>query len=467
MRGSQLLAILLALLLPWPVAADPPAVATYDLDVEFIPDQHFLSARVTIRFDDVPDPSDTLTFFLHGELQVDSLAIGNRMAPVRQSPASYYYDYSLSARRVELEVSDHSLEEGLTVWYSGTMHASAARSPSDYMRIDSDGVFLRSYGYSLWFPVFLEQSRDSYAVSFPRARIRTPADFVSVFVGEHVATHVEAGTRITEWRADNVDLADAQCTARPFVTRTDCSFHVYYIDEPGSQETAQQVLAFTKEVTRFYRAHYRKTAAAGEIHIMEMPEYGNISSGNVVGISSDTWDNFEKETDPQITLAHELVHPFVQPPVGMADPIYALVIEGFPSYFHLLALRELLGEAFFSDFLSSREASYLRKRETGRDRRSRPLPPEKPIYEITPDEIGTYKDRFVLCDRVLLFLDFLRVRMGTEKFFQFTSELFQLDSLDRAAFRTTVLKYLPESGDDLHLWLETTMFPENLQRQRS
>jgi hypothetical protein len=200
---------------------------------------------------------------------------------------------------------------------------------------------------------------------------------------------------------------------------------------------------------------------------MQMPRFGDISSDNVAGISSDKWHNFDRETHSQTTLAHELVHPFVHVPVEMSDPIYAMVVEGFPSYFHLPALGELLGEGFYADFLKSSEAGYLRRRNAGKEKRSRSHPPEKPIYEITPDEIGTYKDRFVLCDRVLLFLDYLRVKMGDERFFEFTSELFQHDSLDRADFECVVLEHLPGAGEDLRLWLETTEYPERLRIPRS
>ena len=463
MKVVRVFGIALVLLLPWSLAADPIKVKTYDLDVEFFPDRHFMSASATIHFRDTSVPPDTLAFFLHGELRVDSLSVGKRALAAHQSSEFYYYDYSLIARRVELDVSGCSLGEGLTVWYSGYFHPSRARAPSDYMRIDGDGVFLRSYGYSVWFPVFLEQSRDSYAVSFSRARIRTPAEFVSVFVGDRTAASSEAGTRITEWRVEDVDLADVQCTARRFSVESEGDFHVYYLAEPESRDRARRILEFTRRLTGFYRAHYRETAVPGELHIMQMPQYGDISCDNVAGISADAWMSFEQETYPQITLAHELVHPFVQAPVEMADPIYALVTEGFPGYFHLLALRESLGEEFFGEFLQSREAGYVRGRETGRDRRSRLLPAERPIYEITPAEIGTYKDCFVLSDRAPLFLDYLRRRMGEEKFFEFAEELVRFDSLDRAAFENTVEKYLPGSGGDVRLWLETTEFPERFR----
>jgi hypothetical protein len=466
MKGVQLLGIALILFSASPAAAEQVKVSAYDLDVEFVPGRHFMSAAAGILFEDTPDRPDTLVFFLHGELVVDSLSIGDRMIAVRQSSEFYYYNYSLVARKVEIDIAGHALKRGLTVWYSGFFHPSRARTPSDYMRVDPDGVLLRSYGYSLWFPVFLEDGRDSYEVSFPRVRIRTPEDFVSVFVGERISARTESGTLETEWRAENVDLMHVQCTARRFAVESDGSYHVYYIDEPGSRDTARRIIEFTRSLTGFYRTHYRKTAAAGQIHIMQMPQFGDISSDNVAGISSDKWHNFDREIHSQTTLAHELVHPFVQLPVEMADPIYALVVEGFPSYFHLPALGELLGEEFYSDFLKSRENRYLRLRDAGRKRQSRSLPPEKPIYEITPDEIGTYKDRFVLCDRVLLFLDYLRARMGDDRFFAFTSELFQLDSLDRADFERVVLEHLPGAGEDLHLWLETTDYPERLRIPR-
>jgi hypothetical protein len=196
---------------------------------------------------------------------------------------------------------------------------------------------------------------------------------------------------------------------------------------------------------------------------MQMPEYGDISSGNVVGINSENWCNLANNPWATFTLAHELVHPFVMRGPPKADPFYALVIEGFPSYFYLPVLAEVQGEEFYSGLLERYyEAGYLKKRRDGTDLRDRPVPAEKPILEITAEEIGTYKDAFVLSDRVILMCNYIRARLGKERFFDFTRDLFGRESIDRGVFERVVLEYLPDAKDDLRVWLETTEYPDRL-----
>jgi len=74
--------------------------------------------------------------------------------------------------------------------------------------------------------------------------------------------------------------------------------------------------------------------------------------------------------------------------------------------------------------------SHIERRRTGLDNHGRELPLEKPLYEIRADEIGVYKDRFVLHDRAPPFLDWLRRPMGETGFFEWARQLFALDSLD-------------------------------------
>jgi len=80
---------------------------------------------------------------------------------------------------------------------------------------------------------------------------------------------------------------------------------------------------------------------------MQMPQFGDISSGNVSGISTKIWADFNQYNWPKQVLAHELVHSFVQYPLSQTNQLFALMTEGFPSYFHLPVLAELLGENWY------------------------------------------------------------------------------------------------------------------------
>jgi hypothetical protein len=129
-------------------------------------------------------------------------------------------------------------------------------------------------------------------------------------------------------------------------------------------------------------------------------------------------------------------------------------------------MAELLGADYPDKILKWKEDSYLKKRETGKDRRGRPLPPEKPLLEITADEVGDYKDLFILSDRALFFFNYLREKMGKSKFWEFTRELFKQETLGYSILEKVILKYLPGSRDDIHLWLKTTKYPEKFRLKK-
>ena len=150
-----------------------------------------------------------------------------------------------------------------------------------------------------------------------------------------------------------------------------------------------------------------------------------------------------------MTIAHELVHPYVSIPIKKNNPFSALVVEGFPSFFHLYGLKKILDNTFFDleKYMKQVEKGYIKKKQSGKDRRGNPLPDEKPILKITHDEIGTYKDLFVLSDRVRLFLYHIWTEMGDTNYDHFLKDLFQFDSI------TSTLHLRPYlHGLDIPLW---------------
>ena len=221
------------------------------------------------------------------------------------------------------------------------------------------------------------------------------------------------------------------------------------------------------KLEEFFRANYASGGEGGQLHVVQMPRYGDISSGNMVGISDRGWRGFESASYSGRTLAHELVHAYVKIPLPRDSELYALVVEGFPSFFHLPAMAAIVGDEYCRQILTRTEDGYLERRRTGLDRRGRALPPEKPLLELTADEIGTYKDRFVLDDRARLFCNWLRSQMGEERFGEFTLELFSQKSLDADRLVEIVETYLPDSADDVNRWLRTEDFPEHFRLDRT
>ncbi len=185
MRGREIALLMLALLMAVPSAGTSPRVSNYGLDVTFFPGRAFMTAVATISFDPASEPSDSAVFYLHGELGVDSLLVDGRRVESEQQSVLYYFDYFLIANRVAFPLAT-GRPPHLAVYYSGYFNPSKARSPSDYMRIDGDGIFLRSYGYSLWFPTFLESNSDSYETGFD-ATIRVPHEYTAVFAGDRLS----------------------------------------------------------------------------------------------------------------------------------------------------------------------------------------------------------------------------------------------------------------------------------------
>jgi hypothetical protein len=105
------------------------------------------------------------------------------------------------------------------------------------------------------------------------------------------------------------------------------------------------------------------------------------------------------------------------------------------------------------------EEKYLNKRKSDR------YPQEKPVLLIKPDEIGTYKDRFILNDRVWLFFYDLWQRMGDERFDAFLKNLFNSDTIDYQKFQAQILTFLPDYESRLNLWLNTTDFSSEMRIQ--
>jgi hypothetical protein len=442
-----------------------PRIEQYELDVDFHPAAAFMEGRATVYFPDQRNSGGVAVCYLHGELNVDSIMSGGKPVEFTQDKVFYQYNYALVGTEIKIDRTPipQSKNQGLTIFYSGYFHPSQASSPSDYMRIDQDGVLLRAYGYSLWFPIFLPALQNDYPVDFSRVIIRTPIDFHAVFVGDKINEWVAGDRRISEWSAKNVGLFQAQCTAQRFAITREGEYNLYHYHDSLSRAAAESILEFARTLNREYNAHYRKGAEGGQYHIMEMPRFGDISSGNVTGITADTWQAFDTDLRRKRYLAHELVHPFVHVHVDRRDPLYCLAIEGFPSYLHLPVLAGLLGDEWYNEYMAGVEQRYLERKQTGKNRRGNPLPIEKPLVQIAADELPAYKDEFVLNDRALLFLDNLYRKNGPGKFFSFTADIFNRPTLTAMAFRDALREHFSMTDQDLDLWLNSTEYPDRLR----
>jgi len=434
-------------------------VKEYNIDVSFKPEKAFMKGKAIITF--YPDANLDLpiVFYLHGELSVDSVVYKGKKVKFKQKSLYYYSDYSLIAKQCTLYIDKLDDNQEITIEYSGFFNPSKARSPSDYMRISKNEVLLRSYGYSLWYPVFLDANQNSYKTDFKKVTLRTPQNLKSVFVGRKLNEYVEGNIRVTQWEALNNDIQSTQCTARQYDVIGNGENYIYYMKDEASTKAAKEISVLFEKLLILFKSRYKEIKKQTPFYLLEMPEYGDISNDNVSGLSTEIWGNFSKHTWTKRFLAHELVHPFVQIKINRKNPLYALVIEGHPCYFYLPVLETILGKDWYLEYMRSIEKNYLIKKKTKKHPRGWKLPKEKAILDISADEIREYKDVFVLSDRVLLFFDYLKRKMGDEKFQTFSKKLVNLESIDYNQLKNLIQKYLPESEEDIRVWLKESSYP--------
>ena len=446
----------------WLLGAPGFAQSTYRLDIDLDPDQSWMRGRADVSLDASLLNRETQWFYLHGELSVEQVLSNGEPVAFEQERIADEYNYSMTSTRVTLSEGLHP-PGALTIVYSGRFSPSDLRSRSDYMRIAEDGVFLRGYGYSAWFPIFTDSGEDLPRRVFESVSVTAPSNLQVVLGGTRLEqVELEDGRVRTVWRPGELSAFSASLNARAWgepVMDSSGVFTVYALPDNDSQEAARHVLAFASE----FSTHMSELTGRGDeampFQILQMPEFGDIFAGSVIGLSDETWMDFDPEGWQARTLAHEVSHRFVQRPVSMADPAWALIKEGFPSYFYLLALRDMLGEDWYVDYMARVREAYLERRTTGLDRRGEALPSEQPILEISLEALPEFKDRFVLNDRVLLFLDDMRLHLGEESFKTFWSEAFGQEALGAQILRDAVRNSHPDYLPRWDMWLASTQWP--------
>ena len=471
---TQNLKLFFLLVLVFSASLRAQKATNYIIDIEFFPkDSQMWGYKVSndafVRGSAIVTLSEPIkeatTFYLHGEFKIDSIYSGNHKIEFQTEKIFYKNSYSLVALKTQIK-SSRIVNQEIEISYSGFINPSRSRSLSDYMKIDKkEGVYLRGYGYSLWFPVFLNTGSDTYATNFEKVSVTTPKKMKTIVNGKRLGETIEREQRKTLWSPGKIDISNIQCTARNYDKEEKNNITVYHI---GDKEQADKIIDFTNELKAVFFSSLKKTHHTKELYIIEMPEYGNISSDNVIGISKDIYQNFENDLYSKLTIAHELVHPFVVIPVSKENKFSALISEGFPSFFHLYGLAKMTTQKTFDikSYMRRVESRYIQNKKTGTDRRGNTLPKEKPILEISFDEIGVYKDRFILSDRAILFLYKLWELMDDKKYDDFLSSLFKKQEIDYATFENLVTRFLPNYQKELHLWLKTNDYPERIRLRK-
>jgi len=416
------------------------------------------------------NPCSSLDFYMHGELRAHWLKLGTEELKFSQERVFYPVSYSRVANKVSVKLNGLSGKHRFEMAYGGVFNPSVASAASSYMRTDKQGAYLRAFGYSMWFPVVQKGRSDVPRTNFTTVKIITPKHFVPVFTGNRLTETVKGQHRLSQWQAIGINLWDAQMTVRPFKIKQNKGLFIYHLDNAKSAASSADLIKYVKQLLAYFSDHYRAVKNTPQLHVAELPNFASgISSGNMIGMTSGQWQRFslmDKDVDMEILVSHELVHTFVRPEVSINSPLYALIIEGFPSYFHFPALAEILGEEWYQKYIGRVEKSYLRKKKTGKNWRGRPLPVEKPILTLTAEDISEYKDTFILNDRVRLFLHYIRTKLGKKRFKSFTRQLCGSRNLTPFTLIELIEKYLPASAKDVRLWLGSNEYPQRFHLKK-
>jgi hypothetical protein len=433
----------------------PIEIVSYQLEVQLLSDPPSINVDATLRVANrYYKPVGGFTLYLHPELAVASIRdpLGRSLRYGSATEESdWSYVRSLTAYQIDLrDAVLPGATQDIHVEYAGVFTRSDRRSPSDFMRIDTEGAFLRGLGYSVWFPVVDPSAID--AVAQFRLHIRTPAPWRSVAFGVLSETAEDRGCRTSLWETSTpFKLIQSQLFAGPYSVYESRQVSVYSVRFDNAP--SERILSVCDRLLDFYNAHLRTSENRDLYYIVETCPYGCIASGNVVGLSPEVFDQFTKGSPGFEILdlvAHELVHGFVTPLIERQAPGAALLLEGFPSYFHVPAATTVWGNAYREWFLQRAWESYWSGQpQSGDDPTDHFFLRDKPLIDIAIDEIPRYKDRFLLSDKFPILLDRLRVMLGDGAFLSACRDFFSQGMTRNMTFREFVTILESQSGQEL------------------
>jgi len=178
-----------------------PEIRSYDLQIEVWANGTPIQVEGMIEiWNPGLSPLQSLTLYLHPELSVIAVASRDGLPLDYETKAvahDWSYTKSFAAHSIELAepiaAGDTQL---LHLSYQGSFSPSSLRSPSDFMRIDRKGAYLRGLGYSLWFPVTVRDGIDSSA-DF-HIQLDVPSEWTGVAFG-NLERAEHSGKRSISW----------------------------------------------------------------------------------------------------------------------------------------------------------------------------------------------------------------------------------------------------------------------------
>jgi hypothetical protein len=377
---------------------------------------------------------DSLCFFLHDELNVDNVYDKQRkQLKFTQSKEYYSLNYSLEANKVCVRLAQ-KLARGdtlrLTVFYQGKFSQYPVRSVADFMKLKSDGLFLRGPGYSAWFPTVAVASEEMNTLAAMDVSVEVPADWKAVCEGEQ---STDRGSEASSGRSalfrwitnERIPISSAVLLASNYDT---LSAHVgrqklscWYFRSPEDSSASAKLFEAVKEQLGFFVKNYgdyEGSSSPPRFTLVETPIYGDFASGTIMSISQGRVREAgspQKRAELASLIASKMVRKFTVPAVDSSAPGAAFLLESIPSYAYVPAIEGTFGRQFVLESSESIMQRYLtgrKKADTGKPG----FPPEKPLSEVLVSEIPRYKNIFLLEDRGAFVLHMLRKLVGDKNF---------------------------------------------------
>ena len=433
----------------------PPEILSYDLHVAIWADGVPLrvEGKLEVRNPDSA-PLQRIALYLHSELKLTSVTAENDRPieiETRLIPHDWSYTKSLGEHSLVLAAPIASGESQVFhLSYEGSFSPCCLRGPSDFMRIDDGGAYLRGIGYSLWFPVSVCDGID--AASRFRIRLDVPSPWMGVAFGNLERMEKSAERSLSWWETQSpFKHIQAQLFASSFEAIKGENLTVFA--KQGNARIARKLMTFGDQLLDSFASTFGSMDEASRNFVVETCPYGCIASGNVIGLDPDVFQRVGAspiDFETYDLIAHEFVHGYVTPWIDRASPGAALLLEGFPSYFHVPSVTDVLGDAYHEWFFRRAWLSYrdgLKHQTEGIGGSA--IPTDKPLLDIKIEEIPYYKDRFLLSDKFPILLDQLRTRIGSDTFLE-ASKGFLVEGRRRPVAIADFFRFLEiYSGQDL------------------
>jgi hypothetical protein len=408
---------------------------SFDLHLRLFTPEHDVEgrARVTVR-NTGPGALSELRFFLHPELRLRSVtdSTGRDLTFAIELIAA---PFSITLSAFQVTVS-RQLEPGaaatLEFAYDGWLNPSGIRAARDesysdsFLGVRADVAFLRSVGYTFWFPSPHADYAGLNDLADYRLELDIPDRFRPIAFGVLLSEQTADGRNVSVWQTRRPINLLAPCIFldKWVVTETG-TLRLCYHGDPQSKEAARAYAKVAEPLLAFFRGHYSAGLAIPDAPMafaeLNIP-MGAYAAPGVVGLSRDGFLEIltaDQETQYGLFswLGHEMVHEYVLTPTDLAAKGQAIIQDGFALYCHLPGLWRVLGEEFEQWDLRRRWRSYEEGLDTGR-LSGTPVPPHVPLAEITLEQYyAGYKDFWLTDDKLQIILHRLQRHVVGDKAF--------------------------------------------------